>query len=143
MTDEELRDIHALFEREAFYHSNGRPKLTPPVELSDLHWILIKTHHNWAHEWWKEYIGIVVLAKLIFHKTPEGWQFLYEAIPIKLAGHHIYVAKSIPANCLHVMEPFNYATGLRGRGIPPLPTDEDPPGSQTATHALLSRPQHR
>lgn len=113
MTDTELQDLHARFERTAFYGTNNRPRLTPEVKLCDMAWVMIKSHHGWQHEWWKDYTGIIVLAKMIFHKTSEGWHYLYEVIPVKIAGHVVYVARSIPANCIHVIESAMYATDSR------------------------------
>lgn len=110
MTDEQLQDLHARFEREAFY-INGRPRVTPEVTLNNMAWVMIKSHHGYAHEWWKEYTGIAVLAKLIFHKTPQNWHFLYEVIPVKIAGEAVYVSRSIVANCIHVIDEATHAIG--------------------------------
>lgn len=124
MTEESIQDLHARFEREAFYLPNGRPRLTPEIKLTDLAWVMIDTHHSYAHEWWKEYTGLVILAKLIFHKTPQNWHFLYEVIPVKISGYSVCVSRSITANCVHVIEPANYATGSHVRAALHAPFDE-------------------
>jgi len=104
MNEQELYD---KFDRAAFYDATGRARFKPPVELIDLAWVRIERHNGYAFEWWKDFLGVVTLAKLIFHKTlPTAeykFEYLYEVIPLRLKPNGTYIGVRISADCIRII----------------------------------------
>lgn len=104
-------DIYDKFYRTAFYDSKGNGRFKPAVELSDLAWVIIEKHHGYGFEWWKDFIGVIVQVKLIFHRTlptaPYKFEYLHEVIPIRIKPHGTYIGVRITADCIRVLSIIN------------------------------------
>lgn len=112
MSDTEYQDLEFRFKKAAFYDHLGRGKFTPEIELTNLATVQIIGHRGYKIDWWKEYVGVTTLAKLIFHSTlptnPMKIDYLYEVIPIMIKGHNVYIAKGIIAKCVRIVEEYQH-----------------------------------
>ncbi len=103
MTPAEYEQLCNAFSRAAFYYDNG--VVYRPTKLKEVEAIpcIVVTHHNWSHEWHKDYLGVVFLAELSFHKH-KGIQYLHNVTPVRMKDGKIIKGKMIRAECIRVLD---------------------------------------
>ena len=102
MTSHEYQKLCLRFQRAAFFYDNGvlyRKTSLMQIEATPC---IIVTHHDWSHEWFRDYLGVVFVAELSFHKS-KGVQFLHNVTPVMIYNNTIIKGKMIRAECIRVL----------------------------------------
>lgn len=108
LSSSEQERLWRAFDRIAFYDENGKGRFKPTIELKDCARVIIISDRGFAIDWWRDFIGLVIEAKLIFHQTlptnPYEIHYLYEVIPYKINSNGLYVSGPIKAECIIVVD---------------------------------------